>query len=251
MVSGELLIRLSMLGWVTANSLDAQSRPMASGLEHLEKAIGIPINYEDPRFACPSEIHEVTDKVQNAAQRAANPNAHIFVPRGRVVPLSYVFPHATGPQDALSAANQLRLGYEAEELPGRFTLKYIGSVLTVQPYEARNSDCKWVPVTAAMETRITFPIQTMDATDAVTLVLSTLTARLGIKVGLAGLPMMAFVNRKVMLGALDEPANIVLVRLFELLSPTGRSRYSYHLLYDPGVKYYMLNIAATQNVRSD
>jgi hypothetical protein len=49
-----------------------------------------------------------------------------------------------------------------------------------------------------------------------------------------------------------EPASAVLVRLFEQLSVPGpASSYSYHLFFDPGVKYYMLDISAVAPVRSD
>jgi hypothetical protein len=37
-----------------------------------------------------------------------------------------------------------------------------------------------------------------------------------------------------------------LVRLLEQLSPSGRSYFSYHLLYDPGLKYYLIDISAVQ-----
>ncbi len=95
-----------------------------------------------------------------------------------------------------------------------------------------------------METKISLAPQTRDASDMVSIVLEELSRRLGIKVGLGAIPLPGFVKRMVSLSAAEEPANAVLARLFDQISPTGHSQCSYHLLYDPGLQYYMLSIRA-------
>jgi hypothetical protein len=98
----------------------------------------------------------------------------------------------------------------------------------------------------------TFPAQARAAASTLSLILTTLSQELGGKVGLANLPMLAFANKSATLGASGEPASAVLVRVFEQLSvPRPASSYSYHLLFDPGVKYYMLDISAVAPGRSD
>jgi hypothetical protein len=101
-----------------------------------------------------------------------------------------------------------------------------------------------------METRISFAARPRDASDTLSPILGTLTQQLGTKVGLSNLPMLSFAKRSVTLGAGNEPANVVLVHLFEQLSMTGPSSYfSYHLLFDPGLNYYLLDISAVAAVR--
>jgi hypothetical protein len=105
-----------------------------------------------------------------------------------------------------------------------------------------------------METRISFSSQPRDATEALNLIRGTLSQLLGIKIGLGSVPILGFVNRTVTLGASDEPANVVLMRLFEQLSEHNaipavvHPYYSYHLLYDPGLKYYLLHVSAVRTV---
>jgi hypothetical protein len=219
-------------------------RPLAAAIAQLEKKLGIPINYEDPRFACPTEIQEVTDQVQSPAQRAANPNAHIIVPRHATLSFDYVPPSFPG--DVLALLTQLCERYESKGYPGRFTVKQVGRVPTVEPNAARRADCVWAAATPVMETRIGFPAQTRNASEALQLIFETLTRTAGVKVGIASLPILGFVYRSVTLGAGDEPAGEVLMRLFEQLSVSTRSNYSYTVLYDPGVKYYMASIDAVQ-----
>jgi hypothetical protein len=95
----------------------------------------------------------------------------------------------------------------------------------------------------------TFPAQARAAASTLSLILTTLSQELGGKVGLANLPMLAFANKSATLGASGEPASAVLVRVFEQLSvPRPASSYSYRLLFDPGVKYYMLDISGLRLV---
>src|ERR1035441_8264930 len=102
-----------------------------------------------------------------------------------------------------------------------------------------------------MEMAISFPVQTRDATETLTLILNALAQRIGVKIGLANLPILSFVKRNVTLGANSEPANAVLVRLFEQLSVPGPSpNFSYHLFFDPGLKSYFADIGAVTPVRA-
>lgn len=253
--SMRLLILLASIGGLVLRAQTPihisvnQARPLEAALDQLENKLGIPINYEDPRFACPNDVQDVTAQAQNAAQRAANPRTRVIVPRTGALNVDSVLPSAPQAGDALTVVTALRAQYEANGYPGRFTIKQVGSVLTVQPVAVRGSDCTWAATAPAMETPISFPSQQRDATETLSLILNAVAQRLGIKVGLGNLPMVAFVNRKATVGADNEPANIVLMRLFDQLSPSGYSPYSYHLFYDPGLKYYLADIAAVQPLR--
>ena len=67
-------------------------RPLEAALDQLEKKIGLPINYEDPPYECAAEIQDVTDKVQNAQQRAAHPNTRILVPKAGTLAFDATLP---------------------------------------------------------------------------------------------------------------------------------------------------------------
>lgn len=226
-----------------------QPRPLEAALGQLEKRLGIPINYEDPRFACSSEIEDVTEKVQSPAQKAANPNVRIIVPKKGQLRLDSVLPATPQIADALSLVTKLRLQYEAKGYAGRFTVKLVRSILTVEPIKARAASCDWTTVTPVMETRISIPAGVRNASDTLSAILQKVADKVGVKIGTASIPVLAFVNRKnITLSANDEPANTVLAKLLEQLSP-GPVLYSWHLFYDPGLKYYMIGIAAVQLLR--
>jgi hypothetical protein len=227
-----------------------QPRPLEALVDRLERAAGVPINYEDPRYACPGDVLDITNEVQNPSQRAANPAVRILVPRGGGLTLDGVLPGNPRPGDELPLVNAAMAQYAASGLPGRFAVRQIGNVSTVEPAEARGPDCRWAKVSPAMETGISFPARTRAAADTLTLILEAVSKGIGVKVGLGSVPMLAFVNRQVTLGAADEAAASVLVRLFEQLSSPGRVSYSYHLFYDPGLRYYMADIATVSPPRS-
>lgn len=229
----------------------SRSRPLQAALDQLEKQLGVPINYEDPRYACPEELQDVTAQEQSPAQKAANPTARIIVPKGGTLKLAATVP-ASVPKtaDVLPLITQLRVQHEANAYAGRFSVTLIGGAYTVQPVSARNAACIWAPVVPALETRVSFPTQRRDATETVNLVLSAVSKQVNAKIGLGTIPIHSFINRAVMVGSADQPANVALMQVLQEISaqesaiPSSQPLYSYHLLYDPGVKYYMLHIAA-------
>ena len=131
-MASRLLSTLNFLCLVSGLALRAQSplhirvnhpRPLEAALDELEATLGIPINYEDPQFQCANDFQNVTDQLQNAAQRAANPNARIIVPKGGSLELDSILASSSPTvADALSLANQLRVKHEANGYPGRFNV---------------------------------------------------------------------------------------------------------------------------------
>jgi hypothetical protein len=226
-------------------------RPLKTAIDQIESTLGIPISYEDPRFEFAGDTQDVTDQVQSARQRAANPTVRIIVPRGGILTLeSSILSKPAQISDVLALVTQLRIGSEANNFPGRFVIKQVGSTPIVEPTAVRGQDGSWKPVGPAMETHITFPSQQRNAAETLKLIAADASQALKIKIGVGRFPVLAFANTSVTVGADDEPANLVLGRLFTQLavnnSGTAQAApaYSYRLLYDPGVKYYLLHINA-------
>jgi hypothetical protein len=226
-------------------------RPLKTAIDQVESALGVPINYEDPRFEYVGDVQDVTEQVQSARQHAANPTVRIIVPRGGALALdSTPLPQPALISDVLSFVTQLRTACEASNFPGRFLAKQVGSTVVVEPTAIRAADGNWKSVEPAMETRITFPTQQRNAAETLKLVAAKASQALGIKVGVGRLPVLSFVSTSVSVGANDEPANVVLDRLLGQLTAFNSAgvpsvpSYSYRLLYDPGVKYYLLHIIA-------
>ena len=243
----------------TADSIQIDDpRPLKAAIDKLENMLGIPINYEDPRFASAEDVEDVTDKVQNSQQRAAHPNVRILVPKGGVLGVSGVASVSAKPSlgGATALLTTLHAQHEGNGYPGRFSIQSISSTATVTPASVRSSDGAWKTAAPAMDSRLTLPYQQRTAADALALLAKNLSQAVGIQVGVGRFPMVAFANATVSLGAENEPAGIVIVRLFEQVSAqysktsASQSVYSYRLLYDPGMKLYFLHVNAVEPVAS-
>ena len=226
-------------------------RPMKAAIDSLQKALGLPVNYEDPPFEYSGDIRDVSDQVRNAAQKAANPNVRIMVPRGGQLVLDGTLLNPQpGVGDLLPILTQLRTQYEAASYPGRFGITQISGVATVEPVAVLSPDGAWKNVTAAMQTHISFASGQRKASETLILLAKTMSQRLSVKVGIGRIPFAAFENTQFTMGANDEAAGVTLVRIFNQLSQSnsavlpGPISYSYSLLYDPGLKYYMLHVNA-------
>lgn len=225
-------------------------RPLKAALDVLERTLGVPINYEDPRFASSEDIVDVTEQVQSAQQRAANPRIKIAVPKGgRLTLESAVISKVPALADALAIAGQLRAVHEASAFPGKFAVVQVRAMATVEPSALRASDGRWSTAAPAMKTPITIAARQATAAEALAAIAAAIAERLGVKVGVGRFPFVAFANTTINLSASEEPAGVVLVRLFEQVTASGGNAvsdptYSYKLLYDPGVKYYLLHVNA-------
>jgi hypothetical protein len=223
-------------------------RPLKKAIDDLELAIKVPINYEDPRFEAPTDIEDVTDQVQNERQKAAHPNVRISVPKGGILTFEGNVASPGALSEAISLATILRTQHESKGYPGRFSVKRIGSIATVQPTSIRAAGGLWKATTAAMDTPISFPSQARSAADTLALIATTLSKNLGIETGVGRFAMVAFANSTATIGADQEPASAILVKLLEEVSRQNsqpidfQSKYSYRLLFDPGLRRYFLHI---------
>lgn len=226
------------------------ARPLKAVVDTLQRTLRIPVNYEDPRFEYSGDIQEVTDQVQNRAQRAAHPNIRIFVPKGGPMVLDLTTVSQTpGISDLLSLLMQAKAQHEAKAYPGRFSITQTGNTLTVRPIALLSANGTWKNVAPVMDTHISMPTQTRSASEALIAFANALTQAQGIKVGIGRVPFVAFENAQTTVGASDEPAEAVLGRIFDQISQqylasAANVAYSYSLLYDPGLKYYLLHVNA-------
>lgn len=248
--------------FTSVSSLSAQAsvtievtdpRPMKASIDQLEQRLGFPIHYEDPRFEAADEISDITDQVQSARQKAANPTVRILVPKGGRLTLPPTsISREPGLTDALSVMTQLRVAHDAAGLAGRFAVQQVGSSIIVEPRAVRGAKGDWKATGSVLDVPITLPTGQRNAMEALQLLLAEVSQKVGLKVGIGRFPIHAFANTLVTIGADGESAKVVLLRLLGQLAQPNiavakpRMMFSYRLLYDPGVKYYLLSINAVQ-----
>ena len=234
-------------------------RPLMQMVDRLEALANVPINYEDPRYLHPSDIEDVADKVSTAEQRSRNPAAKILVPRGGK--LAVALP-AEGEKvdtgDIGSLLTQMRMAYEAMNLPGRFITVERNGVWYVEPSAALNEAGTMQKAGSIMGSPITIPWQRRNAGECLNLILNQVAQLSGSRVVTGMIPFLAFAGgAEVNFGADDEPAVTVLFRLLARLSRGGNPNpfapakmyFSYRLLYDPGFNYYVFNARVVERVR--
>jgi len=228
-------------------------RPLAKAVLEIEGLSGIPINYEDFRIEHPPDMNDVTDVVQGPAQKAANPNSRIIVPRGGHFSANILVDAVTGKlthtTDVAHALNAILAAYRSSNLPGDFSLESFNGVFLIAPVRARAATGTTVPFVPIFSTRITLREVQRNAYQTLKLILDQVAKAVDFRIGLGAVPRGTTASQ-ITIGAEDEPASHVIARLMGSLATYGHRAsdsswvpgLSYTLLYDPGLKYYMFNI---------
>ena len=231
MMSKTLLLLLLV---IFSQSLNAQKsfslrvndpRPLKEAIDELERQLGLPINYEDPVYLDPNDAIDITDQVQNAAQKARNPTVRIKIPKGGELflesPISLVQPKMA---DLVSILVLLRQAHEGKGFAGRFEISQISSTISVEPVGSRDTTGQWKRSTSALNSPVTIPAIQRNAFETLTLLLDQVSKSISIRILIGGVPIGAITNSTIKFGATAEPAKSALVRLMEQLSraPDGR-----------------------------
>jgi hypothetical protein len=232
-------------------------RALAQAALQLERQVGIAVNYEDVPYAYSGDISDVTDSVMTAAQKAAHPGAHILIPRGGQISSNLVQVPGFALKSlsnlpSIASASPLVSAIIAQNstqgLPGNYTSTSLNGAFYIVPAQFRNASGVMTNVTPALDATITLPAAERSAADTLDLVLQQASQVAGVNIALGGAPAGLLATSRVTISAANEAARSVLGRLFLTLAsqkmPDGSaaSRLAYHLYYDPGLKYYLLNV---------
>ena len=206
------------------------ARPLAAAALQLENAFALPVNYEDVPIKEADQKREVASEVQNAAQKALNPRAKIWVPKGGALTLAFSVDRATKKlSDPTGTLHDLVAKYNAtgphqfqvDEKSGRFSIRPAGQAGSV------------------LGTRVSVPLSTRNAGETLQLVLDQVGRQVGTKMGLGAIPIRLFITSEITEAATNEPAVEVIARILAKVAPDRAM--SYQLLFDPGLGYYLFN----------
>ena len=212
-------------------------RPVAAAVKLLRDKYGLAITYEDPRFVYESDLVDETDP----KYRQAHPGGvRALTPKGGRLEISYAVSPVTGKPENPRATLQMLLDAHASTgYPGRFRIKLDSQYFHIIPAKIKNGSGEWVDQGSILDIPITFPKQERSVYITLKTITEALSQATQTKVGLNTGPVVnLFINTLTTQGASGEPARDILVRALE---STGR-RFSWSLLYDPGVKWFFLNV---------
>jgi hypothetical protein len=203
------------------------ARPLQKAAEILQALYGVPISYEDPSaYAYAGDLADPLDV------RAANPDARTLPPRNSSLTfvserlkVAFDYTDAQRVRHPAEAAPQMDVAKLLQSVidrqagngnPGRFKMLETAAGLVVVPIATRNGSGAIVPDQSLLDRRITFPEMDTDADFAVEAFCKALSTASGKTVR----PADAFLTMTVHIGANNEVARDVLVRLLNGLRQT-------------------------------
>ena len=212
-------------------------RPVAEAIFRMIRQYPTIVTYEDPRYVYSEDIQDVTERVR---RNASDTGRRILVPKGG--PLQVTYEVNTDSNQPVSCANVLAAILQAARVNpsgGRFAVKQQGEMFHVVPAQVRDISGKWVQQTPILDTPITLYVEQQDYHQLIEAIVAEVSKASGEKVVLYDDQFApSFANRIGRVNATNQPARDVLMTALHAMS----DRFTYRLLYDPGVKYYGLNL---------
>jgi len=221
-------------------------RPLAEVANQLETLSGIPINHEDVRYENAADVQDVTESVVKPEYRARHKSGapiKVLGPRGGELSLSVEVDAAGRPVDLSTALVAALAAHKAKGFPGAYTLVRESGAFALSP------------VKSILETPVTLAPVPRSAAETLKLILDGVSKASGFQVDVGMIPLNGFIPRTVTIGAWNESAKSVLLRLFAEVAPAktvlggSATTLSYRLLFDPGDKAYALNIHGIRPVK--
>jgi hypothetical protein len=241
-------------------------RALAQAALQLEGLIGIAINYEDVPYIYAGDIQDVAESVMSPEQKAAHPVAHVWVPRNGQISLDLSKVPGFAEQSALSSAGTLGSArlidalitqHVKQNLPGVYTSTSSNGAFYITPTQLRGALGSLTNASPALDAKVTLAYQERTAGETLDAILKQVSQSAGVQIALGRAPFNALATTRVSIGANDEAARSVISRLLLALASrtladgSVASLMAYHLYYDPGMRYYMMNIHGVPQSQSN
>ena len=217
-------------------------RPVAQAIEMLKEKYGWVITYEDPCYVHESEIADVTLKVRKDLDKYKPGEApKVIVPKGGALEFTYdVMSDTNLPADPAMVVQKLLDAQATSGTGGRFRLETRGRIMHVIPAEIKNSNGVLVPQQSVLDTIISLPSGERTVLQKLQNICEAIRQVSDIPVVLGAIPTNLFLQHQDQRGAESQRARDILVDTFETMNK--ETNLSWRLLYEPGVKKYVLNI---------
>jgi len=208
-------------------------RPLESAAIRLRKQHGLRVSYEDVRCAYAGDLEERA--ITNPSTGVTHRN---LVPRKGRVDLSYAVSNETNKLvDPLGALEELCRVHEMNGNPGRFEVRTLGSMFCIVPTMVRNEEGDWQQARPVLDTVVSFPEEERTALETVSLLLNEVEKIVQKDfpedvVGMARIPFNRFSQTKLSIGASNECARDVLVRILNQME----GKFSYAVGYTTNPK---------------
>ena len=207
-------------------------RPLARAIDAIEQRFGWTVTYEDPPYENASEIEDVTERVR----RDGKSHPRVLVPRGGAFHFSYALNPESGsdPDELLGA---LLSRYEASGNPGFYRVFREGAAFHVVPRMIVDARGVVTEVHSVLDARISLQPGEKNLAEVVAAIAAATTAAGGKELAVNG-PNNLLLQTRVTVNARTQSARALLLQYIG----SARLPISWRLLYDPGMKKYVLNL---------
>ncbi len=223
-------------------------RPLADAVLQIHQRLGVAVNFEEVHHLYPRDIADVTDEVlrTRTPEQLANSALHpvrVFVPRGGDISLDW-----SGFNKSINSGLQLLQNLVSQNtsngLPGTYGVTFENGAFYITPTQAKDSSGSWQATKSVLETKVTLPSQRRTEAQTLIEINRQVSEKTGVEIHCCNSPL----RMGVTIGAQDEPARNVITRVLgavrddKFLDGTRVIPISYHLLFDPQLKVYVLNV---------
>ncbi|MGZ8846188.1 MAG: hypothetical protein ACXW3C_06965 [Pyrinomonadaceae bacterium] len=215
-------------------------RPLAEAILMLEKRFRTVITYEDPPYVYRGDIADVTESTRRDLDKYPPGKApRVFVPKGGRLEFVIV-QRPDGPPDARGTLEKLVSEYASTIPAARFRIEKTANAFHAIPLSVRNAAGRLSSQTAVLDAAITLPAKERNGVQAIRDFCAEVSRMTHRQVVEGTIPTNLANYQHTYSFQRATNARIVLTQI--LKSFEGAPPLSWRLLYDPGMKMFVLNI---------
>ena len=219
-------------------------RPVAKAITMLEAKYGWIITYEDPRYAHADDVVDVTEKVRRDLHKYPKGQApRILIPKGGQLSFEYdVIADTNLPGSPGVVVRQLLNAQAASDNSARFRLEKSNAIIHVIPSAIKDESGRLTPQQSLLDTAVSLPPEERTGLRTLEALTESVGKATQSRIVVGNVPLGLFLRHKDRDGVASQKAREVLLELIQRISP--ERPLSWQLLYDPGLKIYVMNIYA-------
>jgi hypothetical protein len=225
------------------------NRPVAKAIDILEDRYGWIMTYEDPRYSYSGDVTDVTMSVRRDLDKYKPGEApKVLVPKKGTLTFEYnILTDSYLPSDPLMVLQELLTAQAASPNAGRFRVEKIGRIMHVIPTEIRDTEGKLISQESVMDATISLAAGEDTYLQRVKDICVAVEKATKQQILISGINSAFFFQHKDQQQINRQKARDALSNLLETLG--NETSWSWQLLYDPGVKWYVLNIGRVRKGR--
>ena len=208
--------------------------PLHIAANQLEQRHGIAISYEDARYLHASDLIERKHYRQpgSALDRLGGEPEDLIYRRGQLDMHYTVSPDTGAPEDLMEVLQALCDNHEANGNPGVFGVRQSDGMFHIVPLLERSEEEYFREAKPLLDTVISFPAQERTAYATVEAIANELQKQFPKeRIGLGRVPINRFLQTRLTVGASNEPARQVLIRVLDKIE--GNYSWSICLCSNP------------------